>query len=75
MMKKKDLDELMVILEKESERMKFTDMYVDKPCLPCCVCYAILLVLMVIAFGAKLLEPTLGGDKGRDYGVMSSIEQ
>ena len=75
MMKTKDLEELMVVLEKESEPLWFTNMYVEKPCIPCGICYVILIILAFLSQAAKLLEPTLGGDKGRDYGVMSSIEQ
>ena len=75
MMKKQDLDELMMVITKEAEPMAFTNMYVDKPCLPCGVCYIILILLAVVALGADLLSPTMGGDRGRDYGVMSSDEQ
>jgi hypothetical protein len=74
MMKQKDLDELMVVLKAESEPMWFTNMYVDSPCKPCCICYSILLVCAAIAMMGELMVPTLGGDKGRDYGVMSSDE-
>jgi len=74
MMKQKDLDELMVILAKESEPLWFTNMYVEKPCLPCCGCYGILIVLAFLSQAANLLEPTMGGEKGRDFGVMDSVE-
>ena len=73
-MKEKDFDKLMVIIEQESEPMWFTNMYVDKPCMPCCLCYFILFVLAALSSVLGTLQPTLGGDKGRDYGVMTSVE-
>lgn len=75
MMKQKDLEELMVVLKAESEPMWFTNMYVESPCKPCCACYCILILLAAVSLMGGLLEPTLGGEKGRDYGVTSSVEQ
>jgi len=74
MMKKQDLDELMTAISKEAEPMSLTDMYVDRPCLPCCGCYVILILLAIVALSTGTLSPSLGGDKGRDYGVISSSE-
>ena len=74
-MKEKDFDKLMVIIEQESEPMWFTNMYVDKPCMPCCLCYFILFVCAALSVMLGTLQPTLEGDKGRDYGVMTSVEQ
>lgn len=74
MMKQKDLDELMVVLKAESEPMWLTNKYVESPCMTCCACYAILVICAAISLMGGLLEPTLGGEKGRDYGVVSSDE-
>ena len=68
MMKQKDLDELMVQLEKESEPFGITNFYVERPCMACCCCYFILILAAVIAVMGEMMIPSLGDD--RDYGIL-----
>ena len=68
MMKQKDLDELMVQLEKESEPFGITNFYVERPCMACGCCYFILILAGVIAVLGQMMIPALGDD--RDYGIL-----
>lgn len=65
--KQQDLDILMKQLEIESTPMKLTDLMVDRPCLPCCACYFILLICCMIAVPLNMITPELESE--RDWGI------
>ena len=53
--------------------MWITDLFVDSPCKPICLCYCWLLVCLFISGAAQFMVPALGGD--RDYGLWMDDEQ
>ena len=55
-------------MKKESANMWITDLFVDSPCKPICLCYGWLLICLIISGAAQYMVPSLGEE--REYAIM-----
>lgn len=67
---KMDPKEYALLLEQfeaETKNLWITDVFVDTPCRPICLCYLWLVICLIISGAAQFMVPSLGGD--RDYAL------
>lgn len=72
-MDKSEYDILISQITAETKEMWITNLFVDKPCIPICSCYLLLVICVFIAGIGNMMNPALGG--GRDMNIWTDPVQ